>query len=94
VMAPPQLSVSLALTEAVSAKLDSLFGRSCLISRSLIKVTKRVERAFQQYRGQFGSSMIPPTYGLPKIILFWRETQNRLTFSFNSIIAMATMVSS
>jgi len=39
VMAPPQLSVSLALTEAVRAKLDSLFGRICLILRSLNKVT-------------------------------------------------------
>jgi len=38
-MAPPQLSVSLALTEAVSAKLDSLLGRICLILRSLNKVT-------------------------------------------------------
>jgi hypothetical protein len=35
VMAPPQLSVSLALTEAVSVKLDRLFGRivkSCVLS--------------------------------------------------------------
>jgi hypothetical protein len=38
-MGPPQLSVSLAFTEAVSVKLDSLFGRICLIFRSLNQVT-------------------------------------------------------
>jgi hypothetical protein len=39
VMAPPQLSVSLGFTQAVSVKLDSLFGRICLIFRSLNQVT-------------------------------------------------------
>jgi len=41
-MAPPQLSVSLALMDAVSANLDSLSGRIFLILRSLNNVKNAV----------------------------------------------------
>jgi len=49
-MAPLQLSVSLAFTEAVSVKLDSLFGRICLIFCSLNQVTS-TGLFFECFRG-------------------------------------------